>query len=107
MTTTDPMATREDGIQSNTAALWEPLNHEGVPLDLSMWQYRRYLDAVRTFMELRAKAGDSPTKVLGARNGKWAHVLLDRLIDVADDPKRCRRETKRLEEQIQTMRGTG
>lgn len=82
----------------------EHLTHEGVPEALPMWQYRRYLDAIRTFMKMRAELGESPTQTLGARNSAWAHVLLDRLIDVADDPERCRRETKRLEEQIQQMR---
>ena len=102
----DPTATREDMIRADAEADWAEadLNHEGVPETLSMWQYRRYLDAVRTFMELRAKLGESPTKTLGARNGAWAHCLLDRLIDVADDPARCRRQTRYLEEQILKMR---
>lgn len=76
------------------------VNHEGVEDAVTMWQYRRYLDAVRTFMELRAAAGESPSQTLGARNGAWAHQLMDRLLEVADDPARCKRETERLEETI-------
>lgn len=80
------------------------VNHEGIEKAVSMWQYRRYLDAVRTFMKLRAEMGESPSQTLGAQNGAWAHKLLDRLIDVADDPVRCEREARRLEEQITVMR---
>ncbi len=67
-------------------------------------QYRRYLDAVRTYMRMRAERGERPAQVLGAAQGMWAHKLLDRLIDVADDPKRCLRETRRLEACIQQMK---
>lgn len=81
------------------------LSHEGVPETVPMYQYRLYLGSVRTFLKLRAKMGESPTKTLGARNGQWAHNLMDRLIEVADDPARCRRQTKYLDEQIQKMRG--
>lgn len=80
------------------------VNHEGVDEAVTMWQYRRYLDAVRTFMKLRAEAGESPSQTLGARNGAWAHHLLDRLIENADDLERCKRETRRLEETIRQMR---
>ena len=80
------------------------VNHEGIPEAVTMWQYRRYLDAVRTFMELRAEMGESPSQALGARNGAWAHQLMDRLLENADDPKHCKRETKRLEESIRQMR---
>jgi hypothetical protein len=80
------------------------VNHEGIPEAVSMWQYRRYLDAVRTFMELRAEMGESPSQTLGARNGAWAHHLLDRLIEHADDLELCKRETLRHEESIRQMR---
>ena len=80
------------------------VNHEGIPEAVTMWQYRRYLDAVREFMKLRAEMGESPSQTLGARNGAWAHHLLDRLLEVADDPKRCEREARRLEETIRQMR---
>ncbi len=82
----------------------ETLNHEGVPETIPMWEYRRYLAAVREFMLLRAKAGESPSQTLGVRNGAWAHQLLDRLIEVADDAEQCRRKTRQLEEQIKQMR---
>ena len=81
-----------------------PTNHNGVDDEIPMWQYRRYLNAVRSFMQLRAKAGESPSQTLGVRNGAWAHHLMDRLIEVADDPERCEHETKRLEETIRQMR---
>ncbi len=71
---------------------------------LGIWLYRRYLDAVRTFMSMRAERGERPAQVLGAGPGMWAHKLLDRLISVADDPKQCLRETRRLEECIQQMK---
>ena len=81
------------------------VNHEGIEEAVPMWQYRRYLEAVRTFMKLRAEMGESPSQTLGARNGAWAHQLMDRLLEVADDPGRCERATKRLEDSIRQMRG--
>lgn len=82
----------------------ETTNHEGIPEPTPEWEIRRYLVAVRDFMRLRAEAGESPSQTLGGRNGAWAHVLMDRLIEVTADAERCRRETKRLEETINDLK---
>lgn len=79
-------------------------NHEGVEDEIPSWEYHRYLVAVRDFMRLRAEGGESPSQTLGVRNGAWAHQLLDRLLEMMDDPARCRRETKRLEDAIAETR---
>ena len=96
-------ATRELTKDEWDAHPSNPLNHEGFEEPLLMWQYRRYMDAVRTFMEMRAKMGESPCTTLGVVEGTWPHHFLKRLIDAADDPELCKRETKRLEETIERM----
>ena len=78
-------------------------SHEGMTEPAPESEIRRYLVAVRDFMRQRAEAGELPSHTLGARNGAWAHLLMDRLIEVTDDAERCRRETKRLEETIEDV----
>ncbi len=98
------------GVQNGQAEIADyvaqPTDHEGAKDEIPMWEYRRYLEAVRDFMLLRAEMGERPSQTLGGKNGAWAHQLMDRLLEVADDPARCRRETERLESSIKEMRAS-